>query len=463
MAQLPGTFILTGSMSTPRVNHTATLLPNGKVLIAGGVFLYSTSVSVSASAELYDPATGTFRATGNMTTARAWHTATLLPNGKVLIAGGESNGASLSSAELYDPSEGTFISTADMTAARAAHTATLLNNGRILMAGGVLACCVPYGDAVNSAELYDPSTGTFAQAAKMTSARCQHKATLLADGEVLIVPGGDCGDPPFSAELYAPETGRFSFTSGPYSSGDASTASLLTNGRVLLTLECNDGAGECAALYDASTGTFAATGPMSTARGDSTATLLPDGIVLVDGRDYSLGGTDNADLYNPATGTFSPVAIASPLVPDGHTATLLPDGTVLLAGGSYGAGPTAGAAIYRPAVLTPSPVLFAVSSDRQGAILHAATHQLVSPDNPAAAGEALEIYGTGLIDGAVIPPQVGIGGYMAEILFFGKAPGYAGLNQVNVRVPAGVAAGPALPVRLNYLGRPSNEVTVAVQ
>ena len=144
------------------------------------------------------------------------------------------------------------------------------------------------------------------------------------------------------------------------------------------------------------------------------------------------------------------------------TATLLPDGTVLMTGGQDRPGDLATAEIYYPAVLIPSPVLLSVSVDGHGAILHASTQQLVSPDNPAVAGEALEVYLTGLADGGVVPPRISIGGRTAEVLFFGAAPGYAGLNQVNFRVPPGIAPGSSVPVRLNYLGRPSNEVTVAV-
>ena len=112
-----------------------------------------------------------------------------------------------------------------------------------------------------------------------------------------------------------------------------------------------------------------------------------------------------------------------------------------------------------------APVLFSLSGDGlgQGAILHTGTDQFASMGDPAIVGEALEVYWSGLVDGAVIPPEVTIGGQRAEILFFGNAPGFAGLNQVNVRVPSGVEPGPAVPVSLTYVGHTSNEVTIGVQ
>jgi WD40 repeat protein len=216
------TFETTGSMTTFRVSQTPTLLSDGRVLIAGG--FDNTLVSL-ASAELYDPRTGTFSPTGSMTTARAGQTATLLSDGRVLIAGGGDNtgdrgsAKSLASAELYDPNSGTFSPTGSMTTARIGQTATQLSDGRVLIAGGRDITLIAYaivspgailaGNIPASAELYDPRTGTFSPTGSMTSARVGHTATLLSDGRVLIAGGYDSlgnsvVNPLSSAELYQP-------------------------------------------------------------------------------------------------------------------------------------------------------------------------------------------------------------------------------------------------------------------
>ena len=143
---LQGVFTATGSMTTARESHTATLLPDGKVLMAGGF----DGTNVIASAEFYDPAAGTFTVTGSLTVARVGHTATLLPSGKVLIAGGDG----LGTAELYDPDSGTFAATGSMIVARSYHTATLLPNGTVLIAGGWNDDSGGAGETLASAELY---------------------------------------------------------------------------------------------------------------------------------------------------------------------------------------------------------------------------------------------------------------------------------------------------------------------
>jgi Galactose oxidase, central domain len=150
---LQGVFVPTGSMTVARSQHTATMLPSGKVLITGGLGRTDESGAL-ASAELYDPAAGTFTATGSMSAPRWGHTATLLGNGKVLVAGGSPGVNGLASAEIYDPTAGTFTATGSMTVAREFHTATLLSDGKVLIVGGV-------GLRPVSAELYDAVAGTF--------------------------------------------------------------------------------------------------------------------------------------------------------------------------------------------------------------------------------------------------------------------------------------------------------------
>jgi WD40 repeat protein len=277
-------------MTTARSGHRATLLQNGKVLIVGGT---SGASTILASAELYDPVTGTFTSTVSMTAARSSHTATLLPNGKVLIAGGQYYAGtywqSLDSAELYDPSTGTFTPTGTMTVEQSNHTATLLQNGKVLIVGGHLP--------TDGAELYDPVAGTFATTGHPTLAEPQHTATLLSNGMVLITGGLEWISQAFPndkrAELYDPSTGTFAATGSMTTMRGGPAATLLSDGKVLVAGGRYDTSAE---IYDPSTGTFTATGNMTEvrARPAPTATLLGNGKVLVVGDEHETG---SAELY----------------------------------------------------------------------------------------------------------------------------------------------------------------------
>jgi hypothetical protein len=201
-----GAITIVGSMGSARRGHTATLLPDGKVLIAGGYGSEDVSARYYgelSSAELFDPASGRFIPTGSMGSVAGYHTATLLRNGKVLVVRGKS-------AERYDPSAGTFTPTGPMAFVRwSGFTATLLRDGRVLVAGGRNRGGDEGADPSQTAELYDPSTGTFSPAAgPLVAPRTRHTATLLRDGKVLLAGGGAAASMS-SAELFDPASGRF--------------------------------------------------------------------------------------------------------------------------------------------------------------------------------------------------------------------------------------------------------------
>ncbi|MBF6558407.1 MAG: hypothetical protein IVW52_20115 [Acidimicrobiales bacterium] len=321
-----GVFVPTGSLTVARTHHSATLLADGRVLIAGGDDARGNAI---AMAELYDPRTGTFSPTGNLTVSRDAHTATLLADGRVLIAGGwVGNSIRTDTAELYDPRTGMFSKTGSMTRYRDEHTATLLPDGRVLVAGD------------NTAELYDPRTGTFVPTGSMAPAHYLCTATLLPDGRVLVAGGeGSAAVNGPTAELYDPQTGTFSPTGSltlGLMTGDSRfghTATLLSDGRVLLVGGFGTG-GATAELYDPQTGTFSPFENLNVARAGHTATLLADGRVLVTGgEDANHSSIATAELYDPQTRTFRPTASLA-VARAGHTATLLPDGRILVTGGN---------------------------------------------------------------------------------------------------------------------------------
>jgi uncharacterized protein (TIGR03437 family) len=340
-------FSATGSMTATRGGHRVVLLPNGKALVVGG----------QATAEIYDPAVGTFTSAGQM---RFNHgpslAAAALNDGRVFIVGGA---VTPSAAELYDPATGQFTSTASPQQPHGYNlTATLMQDGRVLVVGGLTTAGT--GGTVNDtnagAEIYDPTTGTFAPAGPMTVNRNLHTATLLNDGRVLICGGYTRGSgAPGSqqldtAELFDPRTARFSLVGPMQRARSAHSSTLLPDGRVLLAgTDFNDPSAE---LFDPLNNSFTPTGSMtSAARSIPNATLLSSGQVLIVGGQNGAGQYNAAgDLYSPQSGTFQ--SAGNMLFPRFNSASVrLPDGRVLITGGGIAPGVgTASAELFTPTV-----------------------------------------------------------------------------------------------------------------
>lgn len=317
-------FIETAPLQVARSCHTATLLSDGRVLVAGG-FNGTSSLS---SCQSYNPETGTWGSIVSMKRSRCQHTATTLADGTVLVSGGASD----ASAEFYNPSTKAWTLTTGMMSVRSRHTATLLQNGKVLVAGGTDNTGYT---PVNYSEYYNPATKLWADSGPMgggSQGTFGHTATALGDW-VFTTGGWYGGFCRSSVQLYKYSSGTWVFTNGMTVGRAYHTATRMQNGKLLVV--GSDPSSEC---FDFTTGQWSRTGNMGDVRYCHTATLLPDGRVLVVGG--SNGSTSyyaGAKLYDPSSGTWSAVGSMSVGRMD-HSATLLPNGKVLIVGGENGAG-----------------------------------------------------------------------------------------------------------------------------
>ena len=395
------TFTPVGSMADARASHTATLLAGGEVLVAGGT---SATLGLLASAELYNPTSRAFANTGSMADARSGAAAALLKDGRVLVTGGGGVGGVLASAELYSPGTGKFTPTTNaMPEPHFLHAIALLPSGQVLVAGGFAgAGGNDFLETEAAATLFDPITDSFASATPLNIPRATIEAEVLEDGRVFI-PGGSNfqGEQLADAELYTPGIGGGSFdvSGGMHSERVDHKALALADGQILITGGIN-GSGQVsnsAELYDPATQRLTLTKtPMTTARSGHTMTMLNSGMVLIAG-----GGTDTAELYNPTAGTFAATAGKMTAVRLHHTATLLNDGTVLIAGGvpNESSPSLQSAELYNPASNSFTPVAALMQSPRVyhvAALLPNGTALLAggsdAEDNSGGATNSAEIY-----------------------------------------------------------------------
>jgi N-acetylneuraminic acid mutarotase len=358
----PGTnsFSSTQALAVGREKHTATLLPNGSVFVFGG----SRNGTPVGSAEIYNPTSAAWTTVSATGTARAFHSATLLHTGKVLLAGGATSNDTLKTVELFDPTNQTFSVNAapnQLVFAKERHTATLLPNGNVLLVGGLA------GTALAGVEMYNPTTNVFTRFASLLAEnRSSHTATLLHTGRVLIAGGYNSLAPMDSTLLFEPAEANWSST-GALSHSNAQskgTMVLLTSGKVIVaggtTNALSNTPTAASNEYDPVAGNWFASGSsLLTARHSANGVLLPTGKVLVFGGVSTSGAIiASAELYDPASRTWSATGSMS----IGRTlckAVVLPNGRVLIAGGITGTfsspAPVSSVEIYDPVTGSWSP------------------------------------------------------------------------------------------------------------
>jgi hypothetical protein len=339
-----GLIVSGAEMLEPRSGHSATLLPDGRVLITGGM---RRNQDFYRSAELFDPATGKFSATGEMQIARVGHVSVSLRSGKVLIAGGWIGRGVTDEAELYDPATGKFTAIGHMFTGRGRPEATLLRDGNVLITGGG-SSADGGGSSITGAEIFDAATLKFRATGAMHFPRIAHTSTLLPDGRVLVA-GGRGSEVNATAEIYDPKTGTFRETGRLITARYKHTAGLLPDGRVLIAGGSDErdwhGTLSSTEIYDPQRGTFSSTASLHDAR-----FKLPDAAVqLRSGQLLIAGGNRQAEVYDERTGKFAVVGGDTGDSRHYMSETLLIDGRVLLAGGyAYTPEATAQTWIYKP-------------------------------------------------------------------------------------------------------------------
>jgi uncharacterized protein (TIGR03437 family) len=418
----------TGALGTARSLHTATLLTNGKVLVVGG---FTPDGQVTATAELYDPATGQWSATNSPGTPRVNHIAVRLLNGKVLIASGGNGqfGVALTSAELYDPDTGNWSAAANLNVGRGVPKAILLADGKVLVVGGA-------GSA--TAEVYDPANNMWRSTGPMNSVRLLHTVTLLPDGRALTVGGNSTSATLRSAEVYNPASNNWTLTGQLSHARQVHAAVSLSNGQVLVSGGAPAGNNPFltqAELYDPASGQWSATGSMTTPRANHTLTLLPNGNVLAAAGSAADSGARlrNAELYNPATGNWAATADLN-ATRTNHTATLLSNGKVLVAAGSGDSGQINTAELYgsaAPALASVSAASFAAGGAPESIIAAFGVNLAASVQAASSTPLPTELAGVSVR----IRDSAGVE-RLAPLFFVSP-------QQINYLIPAGTATGAA--------------------